>query len=146
MVSRTTLILILCAIYLQLCTCFSIAPSKAATSRLFKSGTRVFRPVRLFSSSENLPEKDTEQEEERIEDKESNRLRDDTNDGGALRMIFLAVPLFCKFVLVLLIKFMTDLVVIPMLFLYRQGQKAKRRLRKMFSRNSIDKTKPNGET
>ncbi len=41
------------------------------------------------------------------------------NDGSVTRTFLLAVPLFFKFVIVLLIKFLTDLVVFPLLFLYR---------------------------
>jgi hypothetical protein len=40
----------------------------------------------------------------------------------------LALPLFCKFIIVMVIKFMTDLVVFPLLMLYRLTRLTKRRV------------------
>lgn len=48
------------------------------------------------------------------------------------RTILLAVPLFCKFVIVLAIKFMTDLVVFPLLYLYRLARLTRKRIAKAF--------------
>jgi hypothetical protein len=48
----------------------------------------------------------------------------------------LTVPLFIKFVAVLLIKFITDLVVFPALFLYRMAHNAKRRLLRLFKKGA----------
>jgi hypothetical protein len=61
------------------------------------------------------------------------------------RTVLLTVPLFCKFVIVLLIKFVTDLVVFPLLFLYRLVGIAKRRFLKMIGKTPKSE-KPNGET
>lgn len=60
------------------------------------------------------------------------------------KTVLLTVPLFCKFVVVLLIKFVTDLIVFPLLFLYRLAGVAKRKVLKMFGADGkIDKV--NGE-
>jgi hypothetical protein len=42
------------------------------------------------------------------------------------------VPLFCKFCIVLLVKFLTDLVVYPLLWLYRLAHLTKNRILKLF--------------
>ncbi len=60
---------------------------------------------------------------------------DDDDDGSdekrsITKTVLLTVPLFCKFVIVLLIKFVTDLIVFPLLFLYRLAGTAKRYLLK----------------
>ena len=57
---------------------------------------------------------------------------DDVSTSSVSRTILLAIPLFCKFVIVLLIKFVTDLVVYPLLLLYRFARLTKRRILKMF--------------
>ena len=57
---------------------------------------------------------------------------DDVSTSSVTRTILLAIPLFCKFVIVLLIKFVTDLVVYPLLLLYRFARLTKRRILKMF--------------
>jgi hypothetical protein len=49
------------------------------------------------------------------------------------RTVVLAVPLMLKFAIVLLIKFLTDLVVFPLLFTYRGARLAKRRLFRMWN-------------
>ena len=69
---------------------------------------------------------------------------DDTDKGGVVKTVLLAVPLFCKFVIVLVIKFLTDLVVFPLLFLYRLARLAKR---KVFGgpKDDLNKPSPNGE-
>lgn len=75
---------------------------------------------------------------------------DDDDDDGSdekrsiTKTVLLTVPLFCKFVVVLLIKFVTDLIVFPLLFLYRLAGTAKRSiLKKLGSFKKIDKV--NGE-
>ena len=61
---------------------------------------------------------------------------------GVTRTVLLAVPLFCKFVIVLLIKFVTDLVVFPLLFLYRALRLAKRRLLKLLGMKTESDKEP----
>lgn len=70
---------------------------------------------------------------------------DDDTEGkrSIAKTILLTVPLFCKFVVVLLIKFVTDLVVFPLLFLYRLAGTAKRKVIKRFGGQRFDKV--NGE-
>jgi hypothetical protein len=46
----------------------------------------------------------------------------------------MAVPLMLKFALVLMIKFLTDLVVFPLLFTYRGARIMKRRITKIWNR------------
>jgi len=65
--------------------------------------------------------------------KESKGESGSTGGGGVTRTILLAVPLFCKFVIVLMIKFLTDLVVFPLLFLYRLARITKRKILAIFS-------------
>jgi hypothetical protein len=66
-----------------------------------------------------------------------------TNTKGTLvRTLALALPLLIKFVIVLLIKFATDLVVIPMLLLYRLARRTKRRALAMIGKGST----PDGQT
>jgi hypothetical protein len=50
----------------------------------------------------------------------------------------LALPLFCKFAIVLIIKFLTDLVVFPLLMLYRFARLTKRRILGLFGSKGKD--------
>lgn len=54
------------------------------------------------------------------------------SQGGILKILFISVPLFCKFCIVLLVKFLTDLVVYPLLWLYRLAHLTKNRILKLF--------------
>ncbi|KAL7560461.1 hypothetical protein ACA910_020505 [Epithemia clementina (nom. ined.)] len=60
---------------------------------------------------------------------------DYTNDGGMWKTALLAGPLFVKFVIVLLIKFLTDLVVFPLLWLYRLARLTKNKILKLFRKD-----------
>jgi hypothetical protein len=75
----------------------------------------------------------------------SKRQRNDVNQGGIARTILVAIPLMCKFCLVLIIKFMTDLVVFPLLFLYRIARLSKRKLLQMFGRAGSGTTTNNSK-
>jgi hypothetical protein len=87
------------------------------------------------------------------EEAESVEVAADGNDGeddgsdekrSITSTVLLTVPLFCKFVIVLLIKFVTDLILYPLLFLYRLVGAAKRSLFKKI--DSFKRTeKVNGE-
>jgi hypothetical protein len=68
---------------------------------------------------------------------------DEVSSSSVTRTLLLAVPLFCKFVLVLMIKFVTDLIVYPLLLLYRIARIAKRKVLRMFQGSSKS---INGET
>ena len=83
----------------------------------------------------------------------SSSSEDTTNDKSAeeetrgVAKTILLVPLFCKFVVVLVIKFITDLIVFPLLFLYRLAGIVKRRLLKMIGKGGQEiNGKQNGET
>jgi hypothetical protein len=71
---------------------------------------------------------------ETLEDDEEDGDGDDEIEakGGILKILFISVPLFCKFCIVLIIKFLTDLVVYPLLWLYRLAHLAKIRILKLF--------------
>lgn len=56
------------------------------------------------------------------------------NRGSLSRTLVMAVPLMLKFALVLMIKFLTDLVVFPLLFTYRGARIMKRRMTKIWNR------------
>jgi hypothetical protein len=55
----------------------------------------------------------------------------DNARGGLLKILFISVPLFCKFCVVLMVKFLTDLVVYPLLILYRLARLTKQRFLKL---------------
>jgi len=69
--------------------------------------------------------------------------------GGKIATLLLAIPLLCKFFLVLGIKFLTDLVVFPLLFLYRMARVGKKKVLSLFAKSTLDKSingqLPNGE-
>ena len=69
---------------------------------------------------------------------------DDSTGGGLKRTLLLAIPLFCKFVVVLLIKFVTDAIVFPLLFLYRLAHITKRKIKLLFKKKD-DATPSNGD-
>jgi hypothetical protein len=70
-----------------------------------------------------------------------------SSEGGLTRTFVLAVPLFCKFIIVLVIKFLTDLVVFPLLFLYRAARLLKRSIvRTIFSRGNKKGNDTNGDS
>jgi hypothetical protein len=62
------------------------------------------------------------------------------------RTLLLTVPLFCKFVVVLLLKFATDLVVYPLLFLYRVAGVVKRKFKSLIGKGGGTLEKTNGES
>jgi hypothetical protein len=97
-------------------------------------------------STEDFPEKELQQENSSsssdgsgssdVTPSSKSDKKQQLPSGGLTRTLLLAVPLFCKFVMVLMIKFLTDLVVFPLLFLYRMARKVKRGLvRIVTSRN-----------
>ena len=57
---------------------------------------------------------------------------DNMSGGGLTRTLLLAIPLFCKFVLVLIVKFLTDVVVYPLLWLFRLARITKRKVLSLF--------------
>lgn len=74
-----------------------------------------------------------EEGEESKESKAVEKPNQQDESRSIATIILLAVPLFCKFVIVLLIKFLTDLVVFPLLWLYRLARLTKRRILKFIA-------------
>ncbi|CAB9500232.1 expressed unknown protein [Seminavis robusta] len=70
---------------------------------------------------------------------------DEVDRSSIFKSILLAVPLFCKFIIVLVIKFLTDLVVFPLLILYRLGRRTKRRIMKLFEKKSDETSTSSGD-
>mmetsp|Transcript_7666 Transcript_7666/g.11001 ORF Transcript_7666/g.11001 Transcript_7666/m.11001 type:complete len:162 (+) Transcript_7666:81-566(+) len=67
--------------------------------------------------------------------------REKAEGFGPLTAALLAVPLVCKFVIVLLIKFMTDLVVYPLLLLYRLARMTKNKFLRLIGKDDKDSNK-----
>jgi hypothetical protein len=86
---------------------------------------------------------DRETEEREKADETSETKEPEAPEKGVAWTVLLTIPLFVKFVAVLLIKFVTDLIVFPALFLYRLAHNGKIKLLQLFRSN--DKSKPNGE-
>lgn len=89
-------------------------------------------PTRLFESTEDdVDDPSTAVVEE-----------DDINArGGLIKILFISVPLFFKFCIVLMVKFLTDLVVYPLLILYRLARLTKRRFLKLAGMDTKKKKK-----
>eukprot|EP00980_Cylindrotheca_fusiformis_P005584 scaffold1184_cov132-Cylindrotheca_fusiformis.AAC.5 len=88
-----------------------ILPTKA--SHLF--GNTRPRSLRIYMKDDPKDPDDTEtQNVEEIKKGDGKKVEEKRT-----RTVLLTIPLFCKFVIVLLIKFVTDLIVFPLLFLYR---------------------------
>mmetsp|Transcript_10556 Transcript_10556/g.13783 ORF Transcript_10556/g.13783 Transcript_10556/m.13783 type:complete len:93 (-) Transcript_10556:226-504(-) len=67
--------------------------------------------------------------------------REKAEGFGPLTAALLAIPLLCKFVIVLLIKFMTDLVVYPLLLLYRLARMTKNKFLRLIGKEDKDSNK-----
>lgn len=73
----------------------------------------------------------------------------ETSKDAQKSNVILMFPLFCKFMVVLMIKFLTDMVVYPSLFLYRLVRRGKRKLLNLIGKIPIPgqtpaTIKPNG--
>ena len=77
---------------------------------------------------------------------DSNRRKSDNVEGQITKTLLLTVPLFCKFLVVLLLKFATDLIVYPLLFLYRLAGIVKRKFFGLFGKVGFMRGKTNGES
>lgn len=150
--------LLTCTVYLHQCNSFQVAPKAAIfgphTTRP-SPFTRLPHPVLSLSSparqqarslvvlaADESPEEEAEEQEaatsdeavtESIAQKKSTNLENESS-STLWRTVLLAVPLFCKFVIVLGIKFLTDLVVLPLLLLYRLARLTKRRILGAFAK------------
>lgn len=135
-----------------------VAERTTASSPLEKASSQLF----MTSGSESSEaEEATKQEEKAIEEKKDKGDEESTalinksssagssgTDGGFFLTLLLAPPLIAKFCIVLLVKFATDAVVYPTLFLWRLASRAKRRILRVFGigKESKDTEKPiNGD-
>lgn len=112
-------------------------------SPFYKQKQTIFRS----SPSDDVEDpKQTDGQAAKTDESEKSTLstKDSSQSWGVTKTILLAVPLFFKFLVVLVIKFMTDLVVFPLLFSYRMCRRAKRKVLRMFNKKHTDL--PNGET
>lgn len=132
--------------------------ASASASRLFRSRDDLSkRPTAPFSAlyatspsddeaSNDAPSTETPSSDDAVVSKDWSSSSNDANNEkmGVTRMILLAVPLFCKFCIVLAIKFVTDLVVFPLLLLYRLARNTKRKVLSLFNKKSDQDSAVNG--
>jgi len=125
----------------------TVTPCNAYTSPLFsvlkvdekKKKVAVHRRITFTSLSmatngDGLDEGGTKEKKDTTINESSNGA-----DGNLLKNAFLMVPLVLKFVIVLVVKILTDAVVFPLLFLYRAVQLLKRKLVSLISSKSDGK-------
>ena len=93
------------------------------------------------SSSNNVPffEEPNERSKKAMSDEQNKKKKNTT------MTVILTIPLFIKFFAVLCIKFLTDAVVFPSLFLYRFLRRTKRKIINLFQQGP-GSIKPNGAT
>ena len=149
-IGRSTLNLLLTAFLFVQCASFHVLERKCdmptsvsirntVRSNLF-SNPRSVSP-RIFMTDDSKEQEDTES----VEAAEIEESEPQEEKSGITRTVLLTVPLFFKFVIVLVIKFVTDLIVFPLLFLYRLAGIGKRRFYKLIGKGPST-TKANGET
>lgn len=105
------------------------------------------RPTFIFEQNDESkdPEGTETKETDEVAASDADASLDGENENrNVATTVLLTVPLFCKFVAVLLIKFVTDLIVFPLLFLYRMAGITKRKVLKMLGKDPATKEKPNG--
>ena len=76
------------------------------------------------ANNDNIPQKTTPEEKPK---------------SGFLTAVLLGPPLIAKFIIVLLVKFLTDLVVFPLLLLYRFARSIKKKLLKLIGKGDNEK-------
>ena len=76
------------------------------------------------NNNNNIPQKTTSEEKPK---------------SGFLTAVLLGPPLIAKFIIVLLVKFLTDLVVFPLLLLYRFARSIKKKLLKLIGKGDNEK-------
>ena len=136
----------------------NVAERMTASSPLKKEGSQLF----MTSGGESSEaEEATKQEEKTTSEKKDEGDEESTTlinksssvgssgtDGGFFLTLLLAPPLIAKFCIVLLVKFATDAVVYPTLFLWRLASRAKRKVLRAFGigKESKDTEEPmNGD-
>jgi hypothetical protein len=101
------------------------------------------RVQQLFMTTEDPNKEPTENEITKSENSSSEDDADGAEEKPSIsRTVLLTVPLFCKFAIVLLIKFLTDLVVFPLLFLYRIAGQVKRKFLKLIGKGKLNDGEP----
>ena len=98
---------------------------------------QVFQHLSMSSSNDNTKPDEVKAGDSTAEKK----IGSSGADGNLLKNAFLMVPLMAKFIVVLMVKFLTDVVVFPLLFLYRIVRSMKNKLFSFFG-----SSKPNGES
>lgn len=118
--------------------------SVAAHSPLFASrtSTRPATSLILRATDDNAPVTTDINGDDELEDDDDDEVE---SQGGILKILFISVPLFCKFCIVLIIKFLTDLVVYPLLWLYRLAHLIKIRTLRFFGIDPRKKSTPSNE-
>ena len=107
------------------CITISRSPLYQRPKRTLQSSLLHSAPDDTTATTNGAPDEDNEDDEE--------------ESRGLLKILFISVPLFCKFCIVLMVKFLTDLVVYPLLILYRLARLTKQRFFKLLGINK-DKT------
>lgn len=69
--------------------------------------------------------------------------KEDSKDGVSLQTKLLALPLFVKFCIVIVLKIVTDCILIPVLILFRSARSVKRWFLKLIGKDASS-VSPNG--
>ena len=121
-------------------------PTPTALSPLF-GNQRSKAPMIFMTDDSKEPDETDETEVESVGSKET-EVEESLGEKKVVnaRTVLLSLPLFVKFAIVLLLKFATDLVVFPLLFLYRLAGIGKRKFLSLIGSGSDKLPKTNGET
>lgn len=123
----------------------TILQRTAMTSSKLFGGLKRLENSNLFSTEDPVEPEETEASKE--VQAPSDTTKDDEDEArGITRTVLLTVPLFCKFVIVLMIKFVTDLIVFPLLWLYKLAGVVKRRILRLFGKGGLSEEKVNGSS
>jgi hypothetical protein len=97
----------------------------------------------LFMTTDDSREEESGTGESRTAEDTPENQDPDASEKGVTKTVLLTIPLFMKFVAVLLIKFVTDVIVFPILLFYRVAHNGKRKLLQLFRKKNM--SNPNGE-
>ena len=112
-----------------------VAERTSASSPLEKESSRLFMTVEESSEAEEATkqeEKATDEKKDEGDEESTALVNKSSSNGGFFLTLLLAPPLLAKFCIVLLVKFATDAVVYPTLFLWRLESRAKRKILGVF--------------
>lgn len=147
--------LLLAVLFSSQCNSFSVSPPNIKSVGLLRPSlaqhplvakrpfTTNFHQRMAEESSDDKSEADGEKSEDKSEVEESNNEEVVDESGKPTRKgVLLAVPLFCKFVIVICLKIATDLIVFPLLILYRLARLTKRKFLSLIGKGgSSDESK-----